>query len=592
MRVSDFKFNISRAALLLLASVLSVNTPLFYESADAQIASWVNANNGFYEGSQNWVPNVPEPSDTAVFGVPGIGHYQIGFLADQMAGGLLVGNNVDISFAPGGGNPGAKIYQVSGDASVEAAMLELMGAFELRTESMSIDEDGMLRIESGASLLTAMTYDFGELSVVGTDLTGKPSIWNSDSAFITRGASLEILDGARASSNDVFVAISEFSEVTVAGNDAMGQSSKWSTGNLSSGLFDGGARFEFGDGATVTSETVFFRGNSVANISGASASGKRTTWDVADEIYLEGEANDVSALVIENLGALTSSETTIVRSAGIIVSGTENPSSWDNSGNVFVGGTANESVGVGSISIWGDAEINIGGTVMIWPEGSVFLNGGRLIADTILNTAGGDFTFQSGELQFKLFEGDLANTGGVLDPGGADAEDTLIFGHYTQGQNGLLRVDIGGTEPGVNYDMVNVASTAFLGGALQITMPGGFTPNSEDAFVVLAASSLIGSFDNVVNGQRIATTDGQGSMVVNYGPESAFDEDQIVLSSYVTGGVLLGDVNVDGLVNLLDVQPFVNLLNSGNFQAEADTNEDGVVDLLDVDAFVALLGGE
>ncbi|MEM9410207.1 MAG: dockerin type I domain-containing protein [Planctomycetota bacterium] len=55
--------------------------------------------------------------------------------------------------------------------------------------------------------------------------------------------------------------------------------------------------------------------------------------------------------------------------------------------------------------------------------------------------------------------------------------------------------------------------------------------------------------------------------------------------------VEIGDVNVDGLVNLLDVEPFIQRLSNGSFQAEADCNEDGVVNLLDVEPFVAILGG-
>ena len=56
-------------------------------------------------------------------------------------------------------------------------------------------------------------------------------------------------------------------------------------------------------------------------------------------------------------------------------------------------------------------------------------------------------------------------------------------------------------------------------------------------------------------------------------------------------GVLLGDVNRDGAVNLLDVGPFVELIATGEFQAEADINMDGVVNLLDVGPFVELLSG-
>ena len=60
---------------------------------------------------------------------------------------------------------------------------------------------------------------------------------------------------------------------------------------------------------------------------------------------------------------------------------------------------------------------------------------------------------------------------------------------------------------------------------------------------------------------------------------------------YVTGPVLLGDVNLDGEVNGLDVDPFVDVLLNGPYQAEADMNEDGVVNGLDVDPFVAAIVG-
>ena len=55
------------------------------------------------------------------------------------------------------------------------------------------------------------------------------------------------------------------------------------------------------------------------------------------------------------------------------------------------------------------------------------------------------------------------------------------------------------------------------------------------------------------------------------------------------GEFILGDINGDGLVNLLDVQPFVQLLSSGNFQVEADINCDATVNLLDVAPFIDLL---
>ena len=56
-------------------------------------------------------------------------------------------------------------------------------------------------------------------------------------------------------------------------------------------------------------------------------------------------------------------------------------------------------------------------------------------------------------------------------------------------------------------------------------------------------------------------------------------------------GVLLGDVNGDGAVDLLDVAPFVEAITNGQFVPAADINGDGLVNLLDVAPFVELLVG-
>ncbi len=57
----------------------------------------------------------------------------------------------------------------------------------------------------------------------------------------------------------------------------------------------------------------------------------------------------------------------------------------------------------------------------------------------------------------------------------------------------------------------------------------------------------------------------------------------------ITNPFLLGDINRDGIVNLLDVDPLVELLSSGDYDKAADINGDGNVDLLDIDPFIALL---
>ncbi len=53
--------------------------------------------------------------------------------------------------------------------------------------------------------------------------------------------------------------------------------------------------------------------------------------------------------------------------------------------------------------------------------------------------------------------------------------------------------------------------------------------------------------------------------------------------------ILMGDVNCDGLVNLLDVQPFVDLIAGGDYNPKADFDGNGFVNLLDVGPFIGVL---
>jgi hypothetical protein len=112
-----------------------------------------------------------------------------------------------------------------------------------------------------------------------------------------------------------------------------------------------------------------------------------------------------------------------------------------------------------------------------------------------------------------------------------------------------------------------------------------------------AAGQLIFSFRNTSGGDLrnyfIKTGGGNG---INSGPlliDDIYVENTSDLNlGNPVSGLLLGDVNLDGEVNGLDVDPFVDVLLSGPYQPEADMNEDQVVNGLDVDPFVdAVVGG-
>ena len=54
---------------------------------------------------------------------------------------------------------------------------------------------------------------------------------------------------------------------------------------------------------------------------------------------------------------------------------------------------------------------------------------------------------------------------------------------------------------------------------------------------------------------------------------------------------LLGDVDMDGDVDFLDIPFFIDVITNGGDQAEADIDGSGVVDFLDIPLFVNILTG-
>ena len=61
--------------------------------------------------------------------------------------------------------------------------------------------------------------------------------------------------------------------------------------------------------------------------------------------------------------------------------------------------------------------------------------------------------------------------------------------------------------------------------------------------------------------------------------------------SSVSDSVLLGDVDLNGTVDFLDISPFISVLSDGIFQCEADCDGSGAVDFLDISPFIAILSG-
>ena len=58
---------------------------------------------------------------------------------------------------------------------------------------------------------------------------------------------------------------------------------------------------------------------------------------------------------------------------------------------------------------------------------------------------------------------------------------------------------------------------------------------------------------------------------------------------FVSQIILLGDCNLDGVVDFSDIAPFVEILQAGSFLVQADCNQDDAVNFADIPAFIEIL---
>ena len=106
---------------------------------------------------------------------------------------------------------------------------------------------------------------------------------------------------------------------------------------------------------------------------------------------------------------------------------------------------------------------------------------------------------------------------------------------------------------------------------------------------VPGAYGLLFQFESVpADGGPMVTSDPTW-LIFNNGLSEEVFEDQAVAA--FSTSILLGDVSGDGVIDFLDISPFITVLATGAFQEEADIDGNGVVDFLDISPFIAILSG-
>ena len=123
--------------------------------------------------------------------------------------------------------------------------------------------------------------------------------------------------------------------------------------------------------------------------------------------------------------------------------------------------------------------------------GSTAVDGGTVLGGTPLSIGGGILE-GSGTIQAALVNG------GVTSPGGSPGTLSLGLGeNYQQGAGGILRIELGGHNPGTQYDQLVVGGNATLAGTLELLSINGFVPQLGDQFQILTCVSQTGRFSQI-----------------------------------------------------------------------------------------------
>ena len=297
-------------------------------------------------------------------------------------------------------------------------------------------------------------------------------------------------------------------------------------GDLNLSAFSG-ARVRLQSGATFTGDANLGADNSILAIEDTRTISGKT-------INLDGSN---AFLTIDGGNTLTLGASTLVRGRGNITNGffvnavgtvvnqgtiradlsgqtlNVNPSSFSTSGTMEAVNGSILNVPAGYTQTSGLTRVN-GGTIN--SNAPILLNGGALQGN--------------GTIGANLF------AGGVIDPTSGSPAGLKITGDLSLSANSEFRFEIGGTVQGTDYDLLTEGGSVALSlnGQLVLRFANGFqnsVANGDTFSILMSNQAISGAFSNIASGSRLRTADGLGSFIVNYGADSPFGADKVVLSN-------------------------------------------------------------
>ena len=323
---------------------------------------------------------------------------------------------------------------------------------------------------------------------------------------------------------------------------------------LSDDAFIFGVTFEPGSTVNMTSGQI----QNLSNLADGTVSGGQigSFVTINGEVTLSGDATTLSSSTVADGGVLnvTSDDNMVNTNWTVEAGGTLNMEAGELRNGLDIAGEVNISGGGTGLSNTGQYDVEAGGVLNV---------SGGILGSSSLNIQSGGVVNQSGGdlgVNTDVENGGILNISGGIFGAGSNADGT-----GPQFDSADLDVASGGT--------VNFIGTAFAIDGAPINLVEGMPTTITDRGVLTGT---------LADGQTIEFN-------LDTAAPDSFAAGSTISVALPATTVLLGDVNLDGIVNFLDISPFIQRLSNQVLQAEADVNQDGVVSFLDISPFIMIL---
>jgi hypothetical protein len=397
------------------------------------------------------------------------------------------------------------------------------------TVSGSYSQSGAVNIPAGATLSLTGTFT----NFAGNTLTGGTyfvaGTFQFQNANVVTNAATLVLDGsggggliidqnsnnglANLASNTGSFTLQNGASLTTAGafsnagTLAIGSGSTFtlSANGTSSGSVTTAGTLNLSAGSTLTVSGSYSQSGTVNIPAGATLSLTGTFANFAGNTLTGGTYFVAGTFQFQNANIVTNAATIVLdgSGAGQIINqnstnGLANLATNTAAGSFTVQNGASLTTtaafsNAGSVTIGAGSTLTVAGT---YTEASSPTLGTTLSGGTLTVTGGGQVNIQAGGVLggSGTINANVTN-GGLVNPGGTGAAGLLTLnGNYTQTANGVLNIEIGGTNPGTGFDQLVISGTATLGGTLNVSLINGFVPTSGTAFQILTFGSASGTF--------------------------------------------------------------------------------------------------